>query len=252
MNQALSLSVVYHRYIEALLHGSYRRALRVCQAALNTGTTLNQLYLEVFHPALYEIGQLWERNRLSIAQEHIATAITRTVMAQVHAIAASRLSTRSLFVSALNRKIITTCVSGEYHDIGIRMVADCFEIEGWRVYHLGANMPADDVVHLANHEQVHVLALSVTLNVHVPDAYEIIRQVRRSPIGSRIKVLVGGQPFNQVEGLYQKVEADLTAANACEAVYRTTAALSNQHADHEGHSLAQVLSLRSRSVGHGD
>ncbi len=252
MKPVSSLSTVYHRYIEALLHGSYRRALQVCQGALNAGLTLNQLYVEVFQPALYEIGQLWESNRLSIAQEHVATAITRTVMAQVHALANSRLSTKRLFMRALNRKIITTCVSGELHDIGIRMVADCFEVEGWRVYHLGANMPTDDVVDLANRENVHALALSVTLNTHVPATYDIIRGIRRSPIGSRIKILVGGQPFNQVAGLAARVEADLTAVNASEAVSRTMAALSNQETDEQGRFLALVPSLRSRSVGNGE
>ena len=42
--------------------------------------------------------------------------------------------------------MVATCIGGELHEIGIRMVADFFEMEGWDTYYLGANTPADAVV----------------------------------------------------------------------------------------------------------
>lgn len=52
--------------------------------ALSEGSTLPALYVDVFRPALYEVGARWESNRLTVAQEHIATAITQFVMAQIY------------------------------------------------------------------------------------------------------------------------------------------------------------------------
>ncbi|NJN68567.1 MAG: hypothetical protein HC884_18585 [Chloroflexaceae bacterium] len=119
----------------------------------------------------------------------------------------------------------------ELHELGVRMVADFFEIEGWDVYYLGANMPTEDVVAMVNERRAHLLAVSVTLNTHVPAARDLIRAVRASPIGSHIKIMVGGQPINRTPGIYRTIGADLTAIDAREAVLRATELLNQKTND---------------------
>jgi len=109
----------------------------------------------------------------------------------------------------------------QLHELGIRMVADFFEMEGWDVYYLGANMPIEDVVGMVNEQKADVLAISVTLNNHVPHARDLVHAVRSSPIGSRIKVIVGGRPINRSPDIYKTIGADLTAPDARQAVSRT-------------------------------
>lgn len=201
-----------HEYIQALREGDRRRALTVARSALNEGTDIRNLYLDVFQPAMHEVGRLWEVNELTVAQEHLATAITQSVMAQLYAHVFAR--------PPLGRTLVATCIGGELHELGIRMVADFFEIEGWDVYYLGANMPADDVVDMVNDQQANLLGISVTLNNHVPQARDLIQRVRASPIGNRIKVMIGGQPINRAPDIYKTIGADFTALNAREAVAR--------------------------------
>jgi methanogenic corrinoid protein MtbC1 len=105
------------------------------------------------------------------------------------------------------------------------MVADFFEMEGWDVYYLGANMPAEDVANIVNDEQADLLAISVSLNGHVKHARNLIDVVRASPIGPDIKVMVGGHPFNRAPEMYETVGADLTALNAREAVQQAAEVL---------------------------
>jgi methanogenic corrinoid protein MtbC1 len=114
--------------------------------------------------------------------------------------------------------MVATCIGGELHEMGIRMVADFFEMEGWDVYYLGANMPTDDIVHMLSRQHVDLLAISASLNSHVIQARNMISAVHASPVGSDIKIMVGGGPFNRSPNLYETIGADLTAANAREAV----------------------------------
>jgi methylmalonyl-CoA mutase cobalamin-binding domain/chain len=127
--------------------------------------------------------------------------------------------------TAIGRTLIATCIGGELHELGLRMVADFFEMEGWYVYYLGANMPPDDVIRMAMDKDVDLLAISVTLNSHVPQAHEMIQAVRASPIGKKLKIMIGGQPINLVPDVYKTMGADFTAQNAREAVQLAMEAL---------------------------
>ncbi len=219
-----ALSKACRHYLDALLCGNHAQALSIGQAAMAAGSDIRDIYLHLFQPALYEIGRLWEDQQISTAHEHLATSITRRVMAQLHALATTRLTPKRMFMHALNRTVVAACVGNEQHDIGLQMVADFFELEGWRVYYLGAMMPTPDILTTVNAVQASVLALSASLNSHVPQVQNVIRKVRALPGSTRIKILVGGHPFNHLPDLYERVGADITAPDARTAVARASAA----------------------------
>jgi len=213
----MTLHSVYDDYLEALKQGDRRQALRVAQKTLTEGTDIRDLYLDVFQPAMHEVGRLWETNQMTVAQEHLATAITQSVMAHLYGYVFAH--------TAVGRTLIATCIGGELHELGIRMVSDFFEMEGWEVYYLGANMPPDDVIRMATDRDADLLAISVTLNSHVPYARELIQAVRAAPIGAKLKIMVGGQPINRAPDLCKTMGADFTASNAREAVQLATEVL---------------------------
>lgn len=208
---------VYHAYLDALRRGDRRAALAVARAALDGGADIRDLYIQVFQHALYEIGRLWESNLLTVAQEHLATAITQSVMAQLAGAVSA--------APPLGRTLVATCLGGEQHEIGIRMVADMFELEGWEVIYLGANVPAADVVAMLAERRTDLLAISVTLSGHLAAARELIAAVRATPAGAACRIIVGGQPLICLPELYKTLGADLTARDAREALERASAAL---------------------------
>lgn len=228
------LQTIYQDYLKALRKGNRQYALSVALQALEEGIDLCDLYVEVFQPAMHEIGQLWEANQLTVAQEHLATAITQSVMAQLYA---------HLPPSPPNHlTMVATCIGSELHELGIRMVADLFELEGWDVYYLGANVPTEDVVSMVNERRADLLAISVTLNTHVPYARELIQAVRASPIGSHIKIMVGGQPINRSPTISRAIGADTTASDAREAIKRAKElfGISTDHSNSHGNGRTTV------------
>ena len=136
------------RYLEALLAGDRRRASQLILTQVEAGLSIKEVYLDVFQPVLREIGRLWHTNQITVAVEHFATAATQSTMSKLY---------RYLFTGEpRGRTMIATCVSGELHEVGMRMVADCFEMDGWDSYYLGANIPAVDVVATLRQRQASV------------------------------------------------------------------------------------------------
>jgi methanogenic corrinoid protein MtbC1 len=109
-------------------------------------------------------------------------------------------------------------VGGELHEIGVRMVADFFEMEGWDTYYLGANTPTESVISTVEQRNPDILAISTTITMHVSEVAALIERVRANGAGSDVNILVGGYPFNTSANLWRQVGADSYAADAQEAL----------------------------------
>ncbi len=113
-------------------------------------------------------------------------------------------------------RLVSTCVGGDLHELGVRMVTDFFEMEGWDTFYLGANTPISGTLQQVAERKPHVLAISATLSVHVQAVADLIGTVRAA--GNPPRILVGGAPFNSITELWEDVGADGCAHNADEAV----------------------------------
>ena len=75
--------VVFSRYVAGLTAGDRRKAIAAIEDGRAAGLDLRTIYLSVLQPALREVGRLWECGEMTVAQEHLATAITQTVMSRL-------------------------------------------------------------------------------------------------------------------------------------------------------------------------
>lgn len=198
------------RYLEALLEGKRHRAEAIILDAAKNGTPVDDLYLQVLQPAMTEIGRMWHLNEVTVADEHFATTTTEAVMARLRAFGAAPKS--------LDRRVVATSISGELHSIGVRMVADFFEMAGWQTMLLGANMPARDIVECLVHKDVHLLAVSATSTLHLRNLGDLIQLIRSSPEVAGLPIIVGGEPFRRIPGLAEELGASGTATSAKDAV----------------------------------
>jgi methylmalonyl-CoA mutase cobalamin-binding domain/chain len=194
------------RYVNALVAGDVTVAE---QLIADSAADVRALYLQVLQPALYEIGRRWEEAEISVAQEHLATATTQSLMARL----AERLGDG---VAPRERRVLVACAEGELHSIGVRMVADFLEADGWDVLFVGALSPPDAVAELAAAQAVDVVALSAALAQRVPEvlrAVEALRRLERVPV-----IAVGGQAFGGDRDVALRTGADLYAADAASFV----------------------------------
>ncbi|MDA0161137.1 cobalamin-dependent protein [Solirubrobacter ginsenosidimutans] len=189
------------RYVDALVAGDQAAAVRLVE---DSDADVRSLYLDVLQPALYEIGHRWEEAEISVAQEHLATATTQSLMA--------RLAERFVGGTRRGRKVLIACADGELHSIGVRMIADFLDADGWDVLFVGALSPSAAVADLARAQAVDVVALSAALPARVPElvnAVRVLRALEPPPV-----IAVGGQAFAGDATRALETGADLFAADA--------------------------------------
>ncbi len=201
---------VRDRFLGALLAGDRRGAFAAVDDARAAGIGVGSLYLEVFQPVLREVGRLWEENRITVADEHVATAIAQAAM--------SRLYDAVFATGAVEgRLLLAACADSERHEIGLRMVCDLLEMEGWDTVFLGATVPVESLVAMVLERRPQVVALSAAIAPHLARVRQAIEAIRAAVPRDGPLVAVGGRAFLADPGLAERLGADLTASDAAQA-----------------------------------
>ena len=198
-----------YSYFNALIEMDKNKAVRlILDIVEKDEVSIKDLYLHVFTKVLYEIGRYWAMRKITVGQEHFATAVTVYTM--------SLLYDKIFRSEKKDYKMIGVCVGDELHEIGIRMVCDIFELSKWDTYYLGANVPNESVLSELRRVNPDILAISVTLANKVPACTELISLIKREY--PNIKIIVGGRPFNTDKELWKTVGADGYSVDANDAV----------------------------------
>lgn len=174
-------------YIAAQLRGNRREALRlIMEDALGNGMSASQIYLQIIAPAQREIGRRWQVNEITVAQEHLATAISQ--------VAISNLYSHLDRTASNGRCIIVACAEGEHHELGARMAADFLEVAGFTVLFLGADVPAEDVAKMATLHGAGMVVLSCATSLCWPGIRKSIEHLHEA-LGRDFPIAVGGHAF---------------------------------------------------------
>lgn len=175
----------YARYLDALLAGDRQQCRGYFEAWLAADIDLRVLYQDLVQRSLYEVGSRWERGLVSVATEHLATAITESLLNLVYP--------RLFSQPRLGKAAVVTSTMNEYHQLGGKMVADIFELNGWRGYFLGANTPPRDLIDLVRDKNADVVALSLTVSFNLEMLLQTAAAIRAEL--PAVPILVGGQAF---------------------------------------------------------
>jgi methanogenic corrinoid protein MtbC1 len=202
------------QYLESLLRADRKGAIDLIRHALHEGMPLKSIYLDVFQQSQRELGRLWQLNKVTVAQEHYCTAATQAIM--------NRFFNEVLETPRIGRSVLAFCVEGDLHEIGVRIVADFFELAGWDCDFLGANTPSAMLVDSLATSPFDLIAISATMTYHVAQIEAFIVALRARTDIPRIPVLVGGGPFLADENLWQRIGADGWATDAASAVRKGT------------------------------
>lgn len=190
----------------ASLAGRRAEAERVAAGALAAGASVAELHAAL-ERVQAELGRRWQAGEIGVAEEHLGSRVTEAVLHLVRE--------RAPRAQERGRTALTASVAGNLHDIGARMVADRFELAGWRSLFLGADTPAGDLGRALEDLGPDLVALSVGLGTQLRAAAGLVAAVRAR---TAAVVLVGGRPFRAIPDLWRDVGADGAAPDAAGAV----------------------------------
>lgn len=176
---------VYQNYLNALLAGRRAQCHSIVQELLDADMEIKELYSQLFQRSMYAVGELWESNRITVANEHMATAITESLL---------NLAYPFIFARArVGKKAVISCTANEFHQMGGKMVADIMELNGWDGYFLGANTPPEDMAQLIQEVQPDLVGFSLSLLANIDGLKRSIEIVTSD--FPQVDLLVGGQAF---------------------------------------------------------
>lgn len=141
---------------------AHDRAAAVTAAfgALDNGSiSISDLYT-VLSEILVEVGSAWQAGTAEVWQEHYVTGVVRSI------VEACVLRVDESAPRDRNAAVVLAAPDDEYHDLGLRMLADRFVLAGWRAHFLGANVPVTEVIAAAGELRADAVALSASTHFH--------------------------------------------------------------------------------------
>jgi diguanylate cyclase (GGDEF)-like protein/PAS domain S-box-containing protein len=178
------VSALASAFGRALRAGSSAKAEQVMDEALLAGVAPAAIQALVIGPAMEHIGELWESNSISVADEHLATAISHEVLVRLFdALSVTPARSREL--------VLLAAVEGQRHNLGLRMIADVLEGAGFEVLFLGADVPLDALRGFVAEHQPAVIGLGFGIATdvsHLAEAIQAIHEVSPEP-----RIMLGGR-----------------------------------------------------------
>ena len=133
-------------------------------------------------PFLRRVGDEWHAGRISVSEEHLATAVVQRVVSETAPL---------LTGSEGDPTIVIATLEGERHSAGALMAAATAASEGWRVIFLGADLPAADVAEMATRTGARAVGISIVLPERKTRLASGLREIEKA-LASRATLLVGG------------------------------------------------------------
>ena len=136
---------------------------------------------------LVEIGSGWQRGVTEVWQEHLVTGIVRNI------VEACGMEVEDQAPQQRGSTVALAAPADEYHDLGLRMLADRFALAGWRPHFLGGNLPLGQLLTAVSTLGADAVALTASTHFHRLSLRDYVQKLQDS--NPDIRVWVGGAAF---------------------------------------------------------
>jgi len=94
-------------------------------------------------------------------------------------------------------KIVIATVEGDIHEIGKSLVATMLGASGFEVYDLGVDTPGEKIIGKALEVNADIIAMSALLTTTMVKQREVIEELEKEGLRTKVKVIVGGAPVTR-------------------------------------------------------
>ena len=165
--------------------------------------TTIEFYENLIKPVMEKVGDLWEKNKITVAEEHLATASIDYLMTQL------RYQIIHPDLLKQSPSILLFCLEGEQHSLGLKMVSDVFRENQWNVKFLGSSVPTEEVIKSIGKWKPDAIGVSIALSPLLPKLKECLASIAEQK--EEIDILIGGR----VVSLYKLEEFGIDHVHLC-------------------------------------
>ena len=162
---------------------------------INSSVQIYDDYVKIFNPAdffdkilkpvMYQIGDEWANNKISIATEHVASNVAQTLVKII----------MDKGTTSGNKKKIFLCVPvGEEHHLGCDVIETFLTSKGYKVFNMATSIPTESVLHFIEHNKPDLVMVSITLEDNLKAGQRLIKKIKDDFKGP---IVVGGYALEQ-------------------------------------------------------
>lgn len=227
-----------NHFLARAVSGDAAGAAQVVLLADDLGMPLHVMFEEVLAPALVAVGDQWETDALSVGQEHEISHLARELIAN--------LTLRHWNDEPGSPVILAATISGELHELGLRMVVALLRQRAAHVHYLGADVSSDILMDAIHNRRPDVILLSVSIEDHLPMLHETLAAIAAEDFGDHPPVvLVGGRGLanTRAEELAtgRILPADLRLAETIDRILRSAGDTSPNASANSGADNSPIL-----------
>ena len=190
-NKVVVTTALKKRVFDALKNGDIEKITDVA-GKYKEQASLAEFYDDILRPVLYDVGYLWQENKLDIGMEHVCS---NTANKTIHMI------TDSIKPNDKMENIIICTPDGELHNIACNIIESLLFEKGFRVINVSPSIPTDSMINYIDETKPFMILISVTLKDNIGSAVRLIKKI--STIFN-IPILVGGLAINHSSDIERK------------------------------------------------
>ena len=143
-------------------------------------SSVTNFYDNILRPVMYEIGELWDKGKLDVGDEHIAS---NTAMRLIESIGTKPKS------KSKGKTILICTPDGEYHAIPCFMIETYLSLNGYSVINLSPSAPSSSIIAKIKETNPDLILISITLKEHLRSCERLVKNLKKF----KIPIIVGGQ-----------------------------------------------------------
>jgi excisionase family DNA binding protein len=205
---------------ELLLSGEEKEAAAFLLHAYMEGQSLAALFDKTITEAMHEVGDLWFRGTVTVADEHLATRVVLSALQKL----------RGILVPAepTGLKAICCGIEGDLHELPVHLAEMILETEGWDSRNLGPNTPLFSLREMVTQQRPQLVCISARSIADLDRATTEYAQLRKVTGKLGIAVVIGGEGFRD-NTLRERFPSDFYAEDFA-GLSKFVRALAKRHA----------------------
>ena len=164
-------------------------AVRAILAAVDQGLPVEDLHTNVLSPFLASVGRGWQEGRTAVWEEHLIVGAVRAAIEALY----PRVLEQKERIEAVPMTVAFFCPPEETHDVGLRMLADLFDLRGFRTIYIGAGTPVHEMVACVRSVGASVICLSASTHFQKTALHHVITGLRSAL--PDVRIVAGGPAF---------------------------------------------------------
>ncbi|GGD10289.1 HD domain-containing phosphohydrolase [Pontibacillus salipaludis] len=174
-------------YLSSLLNADKQLAEHKLNKIIDN-MRIENIFTEVFAESMREIGEMYEAGEISVAEEHVATYMTKELM--------KTFSKEDKDLGKRHGKVLLTTIGDEEHSLPLELFSETLKLNEWETYNFHPSIPLNELIYFVKTNKISVIGFSVIMKENIPLLESSIQFIRKAL--PSVKILVGGPHISEI------------------------------------------------------